>query len=182
MPSKDALQRLLDGLQTLFREHLALARLEIKDDVKSMGRDLLAGAAGVPALAAGYLLLMIALSFLLAVWMPNWAAFGIVALVNLGAGGGVTFVGIRKAMRKRVGLSKTGEELRADKQWLASLRPGTRPVEGDGKVVAAPGPTGVRGPVAPSQNLAGPAQQRGGAAAAVQAGSTTPPNGAASVH
>jgi len=50
--SRDALQRLLDGLQTLIREHLALARFELKEDVRDMGRDLLVGASGVPALAA----------------------------------------------------------------------------------------------------------------------------------
>ncbi|MCA1827447.1 MAG: phage holin family protein [Myxococcales bacterium] len=64
MPSKDALQRLIDGLQTLIREHLALARAELKDDARTMGRDLLVGAAGVPALAAGYLLLMMAIGYL----------------------------------------------------------------------------------------------------------------------
>jgi len=48
-PSVDALQRLLEGLQTVIREHLALARSEVKDDLRSMGRELMLGAAGVPA-------------------------------------------------------------------------------------------------------------------------------------
>lgn len=205
MPSKDALQRLLDGLQTLFREHLALARLEIKEDVRSTGKDLLAGAAGVPALAAGYLLLMIAIGYLLALWMPNWAAFGIVALLNLGAGGGMTFLGVRKVMRKRVGMPKTGEELRADKEWLASLKPGARPADGDGKIVvpvpAVAGPVGVRGPMAPPAQPprsgavpAGQAGSTGGATGSLggrtiqserrqpEPGGTTAPNGGASVH
>jgi uncharacterized membrane protein YqjE len=127
-PTRDALQRLVDGVQTLIREHMALARAEIKDDVRSMGRDLLIGAAGVPALAAGYLLLMIALGFLLALWLPSWAAFGIVALVNLGAGGALTLAGVRKASRSRVGMPGTGAELERDKRWLASMRDG-RPAE-----------------------------------------------------
>src|SRR5438105_6894219 len=91
MPSKDAFQRLIDGLQTLIREHLALARAELKEDVRSVGRDAVVGAAGVPALLAGYLLLMIALAYLLAIWLPLWAAFGIVAAVNLGAGGALSY-------------------------------------------------------------------------------------------
>ncbi len=66
IPSKDALQRLLDGLQTLIREHLALARVEAKEDLRAMGRDLLVSAAGIPALFAGYLLLMVAIGYLLA--------------------------------------------------------------------------------------------------------------------
>jgi hypothetical protein len=127
MPSKDALQRLLDGLQTFIREHLALARAEIKDDVRAVGRDLLIGASGVPALAAGYLLLMMALGFLLSVWLPQWAAFGIVALVNLGAGSAVSYAGMRKVMQNRVKMKSTGEELQRDKAWLSQLQEATRP-------------------------------------------------------
>jgi uncharacterized membrane protein YqjE len=125
MPSKDALQRLIDGIQTLIREHLALARAEAKDDLRALARDLMVGAAGLPALAAGYLILMMALGFLLAVWIPSWAAFGIVAVLNLGAGGAVTLVGVRKLMRGRVEMPGTGEELQRDKQWLTSMRNGT---------------------------------------------------------
>jgi uncharacterized membrane protein YqjE len=126
--SKDALQRLLDGLQTLIREHLALARVEIKDDLRSMARDGAVGAAGVPALAAGYLLMMIAIAYLLALWLPIWAAFGIVALINLGVGAAMSLAGLRKVMRQRPGLHRTNEELKKDKAWLAGLaRESTRP-------------------------------------------------------
>lgn len=125
IPSKDALQRLLDGLQTLIREHLALARVEAKEDLRAMGRDLLVSAAGLPALFAGYLLLMIALGYLLAVWLPAWAAFAIVAAVNLGAGAALSLAGARKVMRNRPGLSRTSEELHRDKQWLSSLKTGS---------------------------------------------------------
>jgi uncharacterized membrane protein YqjE len=126
--SKDALQRLLDGLQTLIREHLALARVEIKDDLRSMARDGAVGAAGVPALAAGYLLMMIAIAYLLALWLPIWAAFGIVALINLGVGAAMSLAGLRKVMRQRPGLHRTSEELKKDKAWLAGLaRESTRP-------------------------------------------------------
>jgi Putative Actinobacterial Holin-X, holin superfamily III len=65
MPSRDALHRLLDGLQTLIREHLALARVELKQDLRTMGRDLATGATGLPALATGYLLFMVALASLI---------------------------------------------------------------------------------------------------------------------
>src|SRR5205085_10316873 len=98
MPSRDALQRLLDGLQTFIREHLALARVEMKQDLRAMGKDLAAGAAGVPALGAGYLLLMVALALLLSRWLPIWAAFGIVAGVNLAARGALALPGTRGAM------------------------------------------------------------------------------------
>lgn len=120
MPSRDALQRLVDGLQMLVREHLALARAELKDDLRAMGRDALAGAAGV--LPAGYLLFMAAIALLLATWIPAWAGLGIVALVNLAVGGAVTRAGVRRLMKSRVDSTRTGEELQRDKQWIASLR------------------------------------------------------------
>ncbi len=101
VPPREALQRLVDGLQTLMREHVALARAEFKEDLRDTGRDLLVSAAGVPALAAGYLLLMVAAAFLLALWIPQWAAFGIIALVNLGAGGFVSLVWGRRALQQR---------------------------------------------------------------------------------
>lgn len=126
MPSKDALQRLLDGLQTLIREHLALARAEIKDDVRGMVRDMVVVAAGVPALGAGYLLLMIAIAYGIATWLPVWAAFAMVALLNLGAGAAVSYIGLRKVMANGMSMSRTGEELQKDKAWLASLKEGTR--------------------------------------------------------
>lgn len=136
VPSKDALQRLLDGLQTLIREHLALARAEIRDDVRSMGRDLVVAAAGVPALIAGYLLVMVASGYLLSLWLPLWASFGIVALVNLAAGAALTLAGTRKVMQKRPGLPRTGEELQRDKVWLAALNENTRP-ETNGRTALA---------------------------------------------
>src|SRR6266403_745066 len=117
MPSKDALQRLLDGLQMFIREHLALARSEMKADLRAMGRDLAVCAAGVPALVAGYLLLMFAIGYLLSVWLPQWAGFGIVALLNLGAGGSLT-------------LARMAEQLRRARQWLAALKQGAGAVAG----------------------------------------------------
>ena len=122
IPPKDALPRLLDGLQMFIREHLALARAEMKADLRALGRDLAVGAAGVPALAAGYLLLMFAIGFLLALWLPQWAAFAIVASLNLAAGGILTQAGVRRAMRDRLDLPRTAEEIQRDRQWLAAMR------------------------------------------------------------
>jgi hypothetical protein len=134
MPSKDALQRLLDGLQNLVREHLALARAEAKEDLRAMGRDLAYGAAGVPPLAVGYLMLMLAFGYLLAQWLAPWAAFGIVALANLSGGTALTIVSRKKLMESRLRKhSAVGEELQTNKAWLSSLTETTRP-QPDGKL------------------------------------------------
>jgi len=53
IPPKDALQRLLDGLQMFIREHLALARAEMKADLRAMGRDVAIGALGTVDVGTG---------------------------------------------------------------------------------------------------------------------------------
>jgi len=149
---RDALARLLDGVQTLFREHLALAKTELKDDLRRAGRDLLLSAAGLPPLLVGYVLLMVALALLLAQAIPGWVAFALVALVNLIAGGVLTVTFLSKARQDKIALPRTEEELRRDKEWLASVRDaGGRPAYPQ---TAAPGgatePAPPRGPSLPS--------------------------------
>ena len=149
---RDALSRLLDGVQTLFREHLALAKTELKDDVRRAGRDLLLSAAGLPPLLVGYVLLMVAIALLLGEVLPGWLAFAIVAVVNLAAGGALTLFFMKKARQEKVGLPRTEEELRRDREWLASLREASpdrgvqRPVDGR----AAPPASPPKGPALPA--------------------------------
>src|SRR5712671_7321241 len=121
---RDALTRLLDGVQTLFREHLALAKTELKDDLRRARRDVLLSAAGLPPLLVGYVLLMVALALLLAQAIPGWLAFALVAVLNLAAGGALTLAFMKKARQEKIALPRTEEELRRDKEWLATLGEG----------------------------------------------------------
>ena len=176
---RDALARLLDGVQTLFREHLALAKTELKDDLRRAGRDVLLSAAGLPPLLVGYVLLMVALALLVAQVLPGWLAFAIVALLNLGVGSALTFVFMNKARQEKIALPRTEEELQRDREWLTSLREGTAP----------PGGPGSRnGPAAPQPRSAGSAPLPAGKAGASAdlgprspsrqvAGATSTPNG-----
>ena len=124
-PPKDAFQRLIEGLQTFIHEHLALVRAEAKDELRSLARDIAVAASGVPFLLAGYLLLMIAAGYALSLVLPSWAAFAIVAAVNLAAGGVLTFVLGGRVLRKRAPLPRTGQELERNKQWVAQLKNAT---------------------------------------------------------
>ncbi|MFL5437298.1 MAG: phage holin family protein [Myxococcales bacterium] len=146
--TRDALNRLIDGFQTLVREHLALAKIELKEDVNRMARSLVLSAAGVPALIAGYMLLNIAIALLLATVMASWVAFGIVALVNLGAGSALTVVFGKKAKEIRLSLSETGSELRRDREMLSGLQP-VAPVEPPSPT-ATPASAGEMRPAAPA--------------------------------
>src|SRR5256885_2159549 len=122
--ARDGVNRLIDGFQTLVREHLALAKVELKEDLKRMGRSVLLSAAGVPALLAGYLLLNVAIALLLATVMASWAAFAIVALVNLVAGSVLTAHFIKKARQTPISLTSTGTELRRDREMVSGLTNG----------------------------------------------------------
>ena len=135
VPPRDALSRLIDGVQTLFREHLALAKAELKDDVRRAGRSVFLSAAGLPPLFVGYVLLMVAIALLLQLFLVGWAAFGIVALVNLAAGAALTVVFAAKVRAEKLALVRTTQELRRDKEWISSMR------NGHGRIGAAQEPT-----------------------------------------
>jgi uncharacterized membrane protein YqjE len=124
VPPRDALARLIDGVQTLFREHLALAKSELKDDVRRAGRGVLLSAAGLPPLFVGYVLLMVAIALLLQLVLVAWAAFGIVALLNLIVGAALTVAFGAKVRAEKLALVRTQQELRRDKEWLSSMRGG----------------------------------------------------------
>jgi uncharacterized membrane protein YqjE len=166
--TRDALNRLIDGFQTLVREHLALAKIEIKEDLNRMARSLVLSAAGVPALLAGYMLLNVAIALLLATVMANWVAFGIVAVVNLGAGGALTVVFGKKAKEMHISLRGTESEMQRNREMLSGLKPGARTEQplpaptaaGEMRPAAAPAPSWSpapgAGPEAPSDGASMP--------------------------
>ena len=146
---RDALTRLLDGVQTLFREHLALAKTELKDELRRAGRDLLLSAAGLPPLLVGYVLLMVALALLVAEALPGWLAFALVGLVNVIAGGALARAFMNKAKQDKIALPRTEEELRRDREWLASP-PESAPRPGAQVPAARAGADRARHPSLPS--------------------------------
>jgi uncharacterized membrane protein YqjE len=150
---RDALGRLIEGVQTLFREHLALAKVELKDEVRRTGRSILLSGAGLPPLLVGYVLLMIAIALLLGRVVVDWAAFGIVALANLAGGAALTLAFTAKVRAEKLALAKTGEELRRDREWLSSMRNGERQVGASARPPA--GPPQPRG-AATAEPMAGP--------------------------
>lgn len=145
IPGKEPFQRLIDGLQTLMRAHLALARLELREDLQRVGRDLAGSAAGLPLAFVGYALLMVALSLLLAQWLPSWAAFGVIALVNLGPGLALSIAFGRRLRSPQ--LPGSSEEIRRDKRWMQSLRDTTEPPRPEARAGTLPTQTPLARPV-----------------------------------
>lgn len=88
-------------LSALLRSEVALAKTEIKDEVKqgAVGAGLFAGAAFFGLIGLIFLLVMVAL--LIALVLPEWAGFGIVALVLLLIAGVFALIGLRNI--KKVG-------------------------------------------------------------------------------
>jgi uncharacterized membrane protein YqjE len=88
--------RVADGLGKLFAEHVTLARLELAEDAKTVGRQAGLVAAFLPFVFIGYALLCVAAAWMLTAWLTPAAAFGLV--------GGLHFVmgaaGAALAMKK----------------------------------------------------------------------------------
>lgn len=81
-PMVAAFERIANGVAILVRDHIELARVELRDALRDAR--LIALAVGV--LLAGYILLMLAVAALLAPAISEPAALGLVALANLVAG------------------------------------------------------------------------------------------------
>jgi hypothetical protein len=80
------LTQLADGIQKLITQHLTLARLEISQDARALGKVLARMAVFVPFVLVGYALLCGALAVLLSRAIPLDAALAVVGGVNAVAG------------------------------------------------------------------------------------------------
>ena len=119
----ESLRRLGDALVGLVREHLRLARSELREDLRKAGRDLAMAAAGLPALLVGYLLLMAALS----VWIGNHLgmAWGLAIVGGANFIGGAAMAGLaglKLAKSDKPDLDRIAATLREDGRWLKELR------------------------------------------------------------
>lgn len=117
-----SLRNISDALSTLVRGHLELARVELIDDLRALGRDSAIATAGLPLLLTGYLMLWVAISLLLTAYIPVWAAFGSAAVFNLAVGGYLVLTATRRARANAPGLPESALELRRNRAWLQSLK------------------------------------------------------------
>ena len=117
-----SLKRVTDGIGRLVREHLQLARAEVREDLKRAGRDLALIVAGLPPLCLGWALVMVAISLWLAKWVGSAAGFLIVGAVHLLAGAALAGVcAWLLATRDKPSLTRTGRQLEEDRRWLTRL-------------------------------------------------------------
>lgn len=122
---KPAFERLTDGLSTLVKQHLELARYEISQDVSTTGKRLAVLGACAAIGLVGYILLNVA-GFLFAGWLGGWLAAWVTAggeaLFNLILAGALAaHFGKQLREDKPIDLAQTSDEIDKDKQWLKTI-------------------------------------------------------------
>jgi hypothetical protein len=120
----ELLRGILGDLRELMREEVALARAEIRDELRKL---MMAGAslaAGAATLALGGIFLLVALARGLAVLLdwPLWAGFGAVGLVLAAGGGILVMTGRRQMQQVRPAPARTIETVKENIEWIGRKR------------------------------------------------------------
>ena len=117
-----AINDLSEGMNTLIRGHMQLARVEMKQELRSLARDLVLELGGAPLAFIGYLLLSVTAALALALVLPYWAAFLIVGGLNFLLGVGLMAWGALRLRKEKLELPASTSELKKDRDWAPTLR------------------------------------------------------------
>jgi Putative Actinobacterial Holin-X, holin superfamily III len=123
-PSKPTLTELLTGLMsdvmTLLRQEVALAKHELRAELRNVILAVVSLGAGVGVAAIGGLLLILMLVHLLQALtgLPLWACYGIVGGLFAVVGGVLLVLGKRKLARMRLVPQDTVETMKENVQWI----------------------------------------------------------------
>lgn len=102
--------RMADGFSKLVSQHIQLARAEMGEDIRGMGKDVARIAMVVPFLLVGYLFVCGAIAALLSSFIGWAGALGLVGGANL-AGGGYLLYRALTGFRTRHVMNDTAQEL-----------------------------------------------------------------------
>ncbi len=117
----DLFRQLAQDSATLVRQEMALAKAELKTNVKSVARDaVMVGVGGLLALI-GAMVLLAAVVVAVGDALDNyWLGALIVAALFLIVGGLLAMSNLKKLKQEEVAPTRTLETLKEDKQWLQS--------------------------------------------------------------
>lgn len=115
--------RMVDGFGRLVREHVALARLELADEAREVGREAAAIAVFVPFLLVGYGLLWVGVAFALGRWLGTEWGFVVSGVVNLAVGAAGVARAAGRLRRRGRPLENSTRELRNSAAALAGGLP-----------------------------------------------------------
>jgi uncharacterized membrane protein YqjE len=127
-PVREGLRDISDGLGRLVKEHVELAKVELRSSLKKMAIHGSLTGAGAAFLAVGWVLLMFSAAYGLGSIIGDGWAFLIVSGVDLIVGF-VLVVVFGRRLRKDDGLqpTQTREELLADRRFLHNMGEIVRP-------------------------------------------------------
>lgn len=114
-------KQLAQDSATLVRQEMALAKAELRQNVKSLAKDAVMIAVGAVLAMVGGLVMVAFLVILLGDVLNNyWLGALIVGLLFLAIGGILAMSGMKKLQKEEVAPTRTLETLKEDKQWLQS--------------------------------------------------------------
>ena len=114
----DLVARMVDGLGELLTQHVALARLEVGEEVQAVARVAGTVALVTPLLVVGYAMLCLALAFALSPLLGLAGAVAVVGAANLLAGGAGLWA-VRNTLR-RPHLEETAQAVRQSASVLVA--------------------------------------------------------------
>lgn len=116
----DSLKQVIDDVRELFREELALARAEVREEVSSFSTAAIQMAAGaaIAGYAALFLLMGIALGFADLVAWPAWAGYFAMSIVLALAAGIAIQMGRSRVRATPAVPRQTLETLKETKEWM----------------------------------------------------------------
>jgi len=121
-PLTDQVRDVSDGISRLVKEHVELAKVELRANAKRAGFDIAFTTIGALALALGWVLLMFAASYALATMSGNGLSFLIIGAIHVFIGFGLVGVFGSQLMKKdKPGMPQMQEEIDRNRQLLHRL-------------------------------------------------------------
>ncbi len=102
----------------LVRQEVQLAKTEFSEKASQVGKDVGFLAVGGAVAYAGFLVLLAAITALLALWMPVWVSALIVGVVVAGVGYFLVRKGLNELQRVDLKPNQTIQTLKEDKEWV----------------------------------------------------------------
>jgi putative superfamily III holin-X len=118
-PLTHLIQNVVDDLRDLFREEVALARAEIRQEVSAWSSAAISMAAGgaVAAVGALFILLGIAQGIAMLFGWPAWGGYLLIGVL-LAIGGGVAVLAGRRRTQTIPTLPRTTETVKETTEWM----------------------------------------------------------------
>jgi VIT1/CCC1 family predicted Fe2+/Mn2+ transporter len=104
-------------LQDLFRAEIQLAKTELKEDAVATGKAAGAMVAGALVGLIGFIFLMLAVTYALALALPMWLSALIVALALIAVAAVLALWGKKEIAATKLGPEQTIATLKEDQQW-----------------------------------------------------------------